>query len=378
VTPGAFLTLSTRDYFSLARSAPSAIVPQFAPRAASSWLSYDNFNDTLSGFVPRSTTYDEVNVTFYATDLETHAVSTVSMLLSISSNETSGPDVWGHSHGPNVSAQGKAAIIVVFSVIGGAILLCCLLALCRCYCGVREPRDDDESSSQCKGHIPSPSAHHVLFSEKMTRSIGLSQTSATTDGSSEDGSKLPVSALIPSKQAGVDSGPKGRTMKKVRFFQHLLTPSKRVLRDQRSGSQPGKIRRSQISRPTPISNEDMLAQLSIAHTESGSCSGGSETPGCLEEQRVPSGLGVVDSDPSFGWPKAGPTMQGPEPLSLESSAQATPDRSSQVPSESDGSSLTSIPRRRSDFLPPRHRQMVRIFERSHIEVHAYTDILRSV
>ncbi|QRV88591.1 transmembrane protein [Ceratobasidium sp. AG-Ba] len=90
VSSGSFLTFSTQPYFSHARSSLAVVVPRIIPRAAASWLSYNSANDTLSGLVPRST-YNEVNVTFYATDLETHAVSAVSMLLSIASNETLDP-----------------------------------------------------------------------------------------------------------------------------------------------------------------------------------------------------------------------------------------------------------------------------------------------
>ncbi|KAG9123654.1 hypothetical protein FRC07_014376 [Ceratobasidium sp. 392] len=354
VAPGTFLTFSAQDYFSHARSTPATIAPQFVPRTASSWLSYSNVNNTLNGFVPRSTTYNEVNVTFYATDLETHAVSAVSMLLSITSNETfEGPEDWGHLHGTNHSAQAKTAIIVTFSIIGGAVLLCCLLALCRRYCGAREPREDDESSDQWKGRdLTTTYAHRVLFSEEMTRSAGLSRTSA---GSSDDSCKSPVTLAIPPRQANVNQGAK--TMKKVHFFQSLLTMSKRKMGGQGSGSQSGSIRRSQISRPTPINDVNTLAQMSIVHTESGSRSDESEAPSCPEKHAT-STIGVTGSAPSVAWSKAGPIMQGSEASPLASSAQVTPDRSSQTPSVSDGSSLTSVPRRRSDFLPPRHQRTV--------------------
>lgn len=372
VTRGTFMSTSTQGYFSRARSAQASIVPEYIPRAASSWLSYDTLNNTLSGFVPRSTAYDEVNVTFYATDLETHAVSTSSLLLSITPNVTSGPGVWGHRHGPNVSGQAKTALIATFSIIGGAILFCCLLAICRCCCGAREPQEDDESSSQWKGRdILSPDARPVLLSEKMLRSVGLSRTSATSDGSSEDGSKLARSILISPKPTNLDASPKATTVKKVHFFQNLLTASKRKLRDQGLGSQSGKIRRSQISQPTPI-GKDTLAHMSIACMEGRSHSDSGETLGKLGEQRGAGNLGVVDSILSFGWPRAGSTVRG-EPPSFESPAQVLADRSSQVLSDSDGSSLTSIPRRRSDFLPPRPQRMVRTIAPPPPGVCAYTD-----
>lgn len=372
VTPGRFMAFSVPDYFSHTRSTLATIVPELIPRAASSWLSYNNLNDTLTGFVPRSTTYDEVNVTFYATDLETHAVSTASVLLSIAQNEASGPDVWGRRHGPDVGGQAKTAIMVTFSVIGGTILFCSLLAICRCYCGAREPRDDDESSSQWKGRdIASSDAHHIRFSEKMVRDFGLSRTSAATDGSSEDGNELPITATVPLKSSDLDTGHKATTMKKVHFFQHLLTTSKRKLRDQGFGSQAGKIRRSQISQPTPIDDKDTLAHMSIAYTKSGPSDNG-ETHGRLGEQRATGSLGVLGSIPSFGWPRTESVVRGGA-LPLESPAQVMTDRSSQVLSESDGSSLTSIPRRRSDFLPPRHQRTVSLVERSPPEVCAYTD-----
>ncbi|KAG8714745.1 hypothetical protein FRC08_011504 [Ceratobasidium sp. 394] len=353
VTPGAFLTFSTQGYFSHARSAPVTIVPQFVPRAASSWLSYNNANNSLNGFVPRDAAYNEVNVTFYATDLETHAVSAMSVLLSIASNETSDPGTWSHSHGTNHSARAKTAIIVTFSIIGGAVLLSCLLALCRHYCRVREPEEDDESSSQWKGRdLASPSVHRVVFSEKIMRSMGSSRASA---GSSDDSFKAPVLPAISPGQADLHPSLRAKTMKKVHFFQSLLTPSKRKLGDQDSGSHCGNIRRSQISRPTPINDAGTLTQMLVAHTESGPRSGESGTPSHLEK-RVSGNIGVAGNTPRIT-SKAGPVMRGSGALPLESSAQVTPDRSSQTPSVSDGSSLTSIPRRRSDFLPPRHQRM---------------------
>ncbi|KAG8746094.1 hypothetical protein FRC10_006197 [Ceratobasidium sp. 414] len=352
VTPGAFLTFSVQDYFSHARSAPATIAPQFVPRAASSWLSYNNANHTLNGFVPRSTTYNEVNITFYATDLETHAVSAVSMLLSIASNETSGPETWSHSHGANHSVQAKTAIIVTFSIIGGAVLLCCLLALCRRYCGVREFEEDHESSSQWKGQdLASSSAHRVVFSEKIMRAMGSSRTSAE---SSDDSCKSQTPLVIPPGQGDLHPSLGAKTMKKVHFFQSLLTPSKRKLGDEGPGSHCGNIRRSQISRPTPINDTDTLTRMLIARTESGSRSDESGAPSHLEKRGAGS-IGVAGNTPRIT-PKAGPNTRGSEALALESSAQVTPDRSSQTPSVSDGSSLTSIPRRRSDFLPPRHQR----------------------
>lgn len=372
VTRGTSVSASTQAYLSHARSAHASIVPEYIPRAASSWLNYDTLNNTLSGFVPRSTTYDEVNVTFYATDLETHAISMVSLLLSITPNATSGPGVWGHQHGPNVSAQAKTALIVTFSIIGGAILLCCLLAICRYCCGAREPQDDDENSSQWKGRdFVSPDVRPVALSEKMMRSVGLSRTSATSDGSSDNGNKLIPSILISPELCSLDASPKAMTIKKVHFFQNLLTASKRKLQDQGLGSQSGKIRRSQISQPAPI-DKDTLAHMQIAGMEDKSHPDSGENSGRLGEQRGAGNLGVVDSVLSFGWSRAGPTVRG-EPLPLESPAQVLADRSSQVLSDSDGSSLTSIPRRRSDFLPPRPQRTVRKIVPPSPGVCAYTD-----
>ncbi|KAF8600478.1 hypothetical protein BDV93DRAFT_608626 [Ceratobasidium sp. AG-I] len=357
VTRGTFISTSTEAYLSHARSAQASIVSEYVPRAASSWLTYVTLNNTLSGFVPRSTTYDEVNVTFYATDLETHAVSTSSLLLSITPNVTSGPGIWGHQHGHNVSGQAKTALVATFSIIGGAILLCCLLAICRCYCGAREVQEDDENSSQWKNQdIISSGVRPVVLSEKMLRGIGLSRTSATSDGSSEVGHKLAPSILVSPKASNSEASPKAPTIKKVHFFQNLLTASKRKLRDQGLGSQSGKIRRSQISQPTPI-DKDTLAHMQIAGVESMSHSDSSENSGQLGEQRGAGNLGVVDSVLSFGWPRARSAAQD-EPSSLENSAQVLADRSSQVISDSDDSSLTSVPRRRSDFLPPRHQRAV--------------------
>lgn len=359
VTRGTFISTSIQGYLSHARSAQSSIVPEYVPRAASSWLSYDTRNNTLGGFVPRSATYDEVNVTFYATDLETHAVSAVSLLLSITPNVTYGPGVRGRPHGANVSGQAKTALVATFSIIGGAILFCCLLAICRCYCGAREPQEDDENSSQWKGRDNiTPEVRHIVLPAKMLRGAGLSRTSATTDGSSEDGSKLDPAVLPAPQPTNLGASPK-TTIKKVHFFQNLLTTSKRKLRDQGLGSQSGKIRRSQISQPTPI-DKDTLMHAPISYMEARSRSDGGGKPGQPGEQRGAGSLGVVDSILSFGWPRAGPTVRG-EPSTHESPAQVLVDCSSQVLSDSDGSSLTSIPRRRSDFLPPRHQIIVRLF-----------------
>jgi axial budding pattern protein 2 len=356
VTLGSFAMFSLREYFSRARSSSATIVPEYVPRAAASWLNYDNSSGTLRGLVPRSATYNEVNVTFYATDVETHAMSTTSLLLSISSNETYGPEVWGHRHGPDVSQRAKTVIIVIFTVLGGAILLCCLLAICRCYCGVREPREDDEKSSQWKGRdIISPGAQHIGFSKEMMRSAGSSRASDDTVVTFGDGFKLPVSVVLPPQSSSPDPGHRPTSMKRVHFFQRLLTPSKRKLGDQSLGSQSGKIRRSQISRPTLISDGGTLERMQIIVSENGPRLDTEKNPSQHGEQHALGSSAVLNSIPSFGWPRVGPTAQG---LPFEGSTHVKIDRSSQVLSESDESSLTSIPRRRSDFLPPRGQQMV--------------------
>ncbi|QRW02738.1 transmembrane protein [Ceratobasidium sp. AG-Ba] len=348
VSSGSFLTFSTQPYFSHARSSLAVVVPRIIPRAAASWLSYNSANDTLSGLVPRSA-YNEVNVTFYATDLETHAVSAVSMLLSIASNETLDPGAWDRPHGSNHGVQARTAIIATFSVLGGAVLLCCLLALCRRYCGPHDLEGDDENVNQWKSHdLAVHSTHWGLFSEKIMRSLGRSRSSSTTDGL-DDAYKSSTSLEQPRPR--ID--PTGKTTKKVHFFRDLVTPPRRKLWAQSKELQSGNIRRSQISRPTPINDEGTLAQMSIAYTEGGSRSDIFASSG----EPVADYFGLDNAIPSSAWSKAGRSMRGPGAPPLEGLAQVTSDRSSQTPSASDGSSLTSIPRRRSDFLPPRHQRV---------------------
>ncbi|CAE6397787.1 unnamed protein product [Rhizoctonia solani] len=351
VTAGMPMTFSLKGHIANGHSTSVTIVPEYIPRAASSWLSYDASNAALSGIVPRSANYNEVNVTFSATDLETHTVSTTSLLLSISYNATSGPEVWEHRQGHNVNHRARTAIVVIFSVIGGAILVCCLLALCRRYCGAHEPREDDESSSQWKGQDATQlDTHYIDPPEKMMRGIGLGRASDETF-TSEGGCKLPVSVVVPPGSHNTNFGPRLTGHKGVRIFKRLLASSKRKLQDQSLGSQSGKIRRSQISRPTLI-DEHTLEYTQNMLLEDGRPS--DDTWKNLikhREGRVPE---ISSNAPSSEWSRVEPKAQRGPPR--ENLTQATGDRNSQVVSESDESSLTSTPRRRSDFLPPRDQR----------------------
>ncbi|CAE6437516.1 unnamed protein product [Rhizoctonia solani] len=353
VTAGAFMMFSLEEYMASGRSTTVTIIPEYIPRAASSWLSYDGSNNTLSGIAPRSTSYNEVNVTFIATDSETRAVSTTSLIVSISYNATRGPEVWEHRQGGGVHHRAKTAIIVIFSCIGGAILLCCLLALCRRYCGAREPCEDDESSGQWKGQGATQfDARCMDPTEKVAHNIGLGRASDETV-TSEEGYKPPLSVVVRSGSHDTDSGPRSMGRKGTRIFQRLIASSKWKLQDQSLGSQSGKIRRSQISRPALINDKHTLEHTQNTFLEGRTCS--DDTGKNLiqhGEEHVP---GVSSNIPSFEWSSAKPKAQGMLPR--ENSTQVAGDRNSQVPSESDESSLTSIPRRRSDFLPPRDQRV---------------------
>ncbi|CAE6471918.1 hypothetical protein ACGC1H_003818 [Rhizoctonia solani] len=350
VTAGIPMAFSLKDHIANGHSTSVTIVPEYIPRAASSWLSYDASNTTLSGIVPRSANYNEVNITFSATDLETRTVSTISLLLSISYNATYGPEVWDRQ-GRSVNHRARTAIVVIFSVIGGAILVCCLLALCRRYCGAQEPREDDESSSQWKGQDATQlDARYIDPTEKVMRGTGLSRASDETF-TSEDGYKLPLSVVVPPGSNNANFGPRSTSHNGVHILKRLLASSKRKLQYQGLGSQSGKIRRSQISRPT------LINEHTLEHTQN-----------MLLEDRRPSydtrknlikhGEGRVpeisSNAPSSEWSRVELEAQGGPPR--ENLTQATVHRNSQVVSESDESSLTSTPRRRSDFLPPRDQR----------------------
>ncbi|KAJ1306552.1 hypothetical protein OPQ81_007554 [Rhizoctonia solani] len=352
VTAGKPMMFSLKDYIASGHSAPAKITLEYFPRAASSWLSYDDFNNTLSGIVPRSASYNEINVTFSATNLETRAVSTTSLLLSISYNATPAPEVWDHWQGRSVNHRAKMAIMIIFSVIGGSILLCCLLALCRRYCGAREPREDDETSSQWKGQDATQlNARCIDTTEKIMQNIGLSRASDETV-TSEDSCTLPDFTAVPHEFHNTKSGPRLTGRKGARIFQRLIISSKRKLQDQSLGPQSDKIRRSQISRPALVDYKDTLVYTQNLLLEGGPCSDDPRKISIRDEERVAEISGNV---PSSEWSRAETKTQGI--LLRENSTQVIGDRNSQVLSESDESSLTSIPRRRSDFLPPRDQRM---------------------
>ncbi|KAH7335545.1 hypothetical protein B0J17DRAFT_670590 [Rhizoctonia solani] len=353
VTAGAPILLSLKDYIASGHSTPTTIVLEYVPRAASSWLSYDDFNNTLRGIVPQSTSYNEVNVTFSATNLETRAVSIASLLLSISYNTTFEPEVWEHRQGRGVNHRARSIIVSIFSVIGGAILLCCLLALCRRYCGAREPREGDESSSQWKGQDATQLDTRCTDPmEKMMQSIELGRTSDETV-TSEDGCKLPLSVVVPPESHNTNSGPPSTGRKGVRIFERLIASAKWKSQDQSLGSQSaGKIRRSQISRPALVEDKHTLEHAHDIISEGGAASYNTGTNLIkYREEHVPGALGNV---PSSEWSRA--ESKAEEGLPCDNLAQIVGDRNSQVLSESDESSLTSIPRRRSDFLPPRDQR----------------------
>ncbi|CAE6443071.1 unnamed protein product [Rhizoctonia solani] len=351
VKAGAPIMFSLEDYIASGHSTPTTIVPEYVPRIASSWLSYDDSNNILRGTVPQSTSYNEVNVTFSAINLETHAVSTASLLLSISYNATHGPEVWEHRQGRGVNHRAKSIIVAIFSVIGGAILLCCLLALCRRFCGAREPREGDESSSQWKGqHATQLDTRCTGPMEKMVQSIELGRASDETV-TSEDRCKLPLSVIVPPGSHNVNPGPPPAG-KGARIFDRLIASSKWKFQDQSLGSQSSKIRRSQISRPALVEDKYTLEHAQDIILEGGVAS--YDAGKNLIKYGVVHIPGRLSNAPSSEWSRAEPKVQ--EGLPRESSAQVMGDRHSQVLSESDESSLTSIPRRRSDFLPPRDQR----------------------
>ncbi|CAE6464055.1 unnamed protein product [Rhizoctonia solani] len=361
VKVGVPMVFSLKDYIANGNSTLVTIIPEYVPRAASSWLSYDASDNTLSGIVPRSTSYNEVNVTFSATDLETHTISTTSVLLSISYNATRGPEVWEHQQGRNVNHRARTAIIVIFSVIGGTILLCCLLALCRRYCGVREPREDDENSSQWRGRGTTKlDARYVNPTEKILENSGPSRASEETT-TSEDGCKLPFALVVPPGSHNAEFRPVPTNRRGVGIFQRLLAASKWKLQDQNLGSQSGKIRRSQISRPT------LIDEHTLEHTLDILLEGGQPLGDTRKIKHEEHASRISSNAPSSEWTRVEPKAQEGRPR--ETSTQATEYRNSQVVSESDESSLTSTPRRRSDFLPPRdQRQRMEGSEQPHTTI----------
>ncbi|CAE6468873.1 unnamed protein product [Rhizoctonia solani] len=353
VTTGTFLTFSLLEYITSGRSTLATIVPEYIPRAASSWLSYDDSNSTLSGIVPKSAGYNEVNVTFSATNLETRAISTTSLVLSISPNVTFEPEVWEHRHERGVNHRAKMAILVTFSVIGGAILLCCLLALCRRYCAVRDPIEDDENASQWRGRDASQlRTLYVDPVEKSMRSVELGRESDETTITSEGACKTSFSAVVLPRSYGANPEDKSTNCKGI--FQRLLAASKRKLEDQSLGSQSSKIRRSQISRPTLIGDKHTLELTADVLLEGEPRS--DDTDKSFVQRGKQYSSGVSNSAPSSEWSRTEPDTHGGS-LPLENLTQTMGGHNSQALTESDESSLTSIPRRRSDFLPPRDQRM---------------------
>ncbi|KAF8705356.1 Dystroglycan-type cadherin-like domain protein, partial [Rhizoctonia solani] len=355
VTTGTFMTFSLKEYITGGPSTSATIITEYNPRTASSWLSYDGSNGTLSGIVPKSTGYNEVNVTFSATDSETHAISTTSLVLSISPNATFGPEVWEDRHGHGVGHRAKTAVLVTFSVIGGAIFVCCLLALCRRCCAVRDPCEDDENASQWKGRgVVRVGAHCAGQMEKSVRSVELGRASGETTVGLEGGYKLTSSEIFPPQIHGSNPGRKAIDGKGVGIFQRLSAASKWKLQDHSLGSQLGRVRRSQISCPVLIDDNRMLGFTENVFLEGKRRSNGSEQDLVQHGRQCLSG--VPNHVPSFERPGTKPEAHG-RLLSRESSTQIMYDHTSRSFSESDESSLTSIPRRRSDFLPPRDQRV---------------------
>jgi hypothetical protein len=347
------MTFSLKEYITGGHSTAATIVPEYIPRAASSWLSYDGSNSTLSGIVPKSASYDEVNVTFSATNLETRAVSTTSLVLSISPNTNFGPEVWEDRHGHGVNHRARAAVLVTFSVIGGAILLCCLLALCRRYCTVRDSIEDDESANQWKAQDTSQlCARYIDPMEKSIRRVESSRASDETTTTSET-PKARFSAIA-SHTYGANPGHKSTARKGVQVFRRLMTASKWKPKDQSSGSQSSKIRRSQISRPALIDDKHALELTEDVLLEDESHL--DDTGNILVQHGKPYLPGTSNSAPSSESATNEPETHGVR-LPRENSAQIMGGHSQEL-TESDESSLTSIPRRRSDFLPPRDQRVV--------------------
>lgn len=91
----------------------------------------------LSGQVPSNATYNHVNITFAAYDHTTHASSYLASLIELhaGSGDDSAPDTAAIQLRKKNIALGVG---ITFGIIGGVILLCCCLAVCRKCCAVKD------------------------------------------------------------------------------------------------------------------------------------------------------------------------------------------------------------------------------------------------
>ncbi|KAG8969574.1 hypothetical protein FRC03_002013 [Tulasnella sp. 419] len=108
----------------------------YMPREAASWLVFNENTHTLSGIVPEDVGYTTSNITFHATYLEEQSTSYSSLLLNLSPVPTAEDSV--HRKG-GLSEHNKLVVGATLGVIGGVVLLCCILAGCRVWCSDKEP-----------------------------------------------------------------------------------------------------------------------------------------------------------------------------------------------------------------------------------------------
>ena len=102
----------------------------YEPRNSSSWLSFEESPPNLHGTVPDSARSSHVNVTITAMR-SPGAISTTSLYLSIDAVAAARPDNSSPLGQKSLSLHGKLAIGIVLGIIGGFVVLCCILAIAR-------------------------------------------------------------------------------------------------------------------------------------------------------------------------------------------------------------------------------------------------------
>ncbi|KDQ18818.1 hypothetical protein BOTBODRAFT_28316 [Botryobasidium botryosum FD-172 SS1] len=307
------------------------------PHAATSWLAFTPSPPALVGTVPPHTVGPEtLNVTFTARSLLTSADSRTSLIIAFSQppefvNPVGGP------HGSHaLSKSGKIAIAVSLAVFGGLILLCCILAGCRRYCAARDREVDEEPRE------------YIIEQDKEERASYYKDKSHFSAMST---------AQLARPTNGPPNSPSPKRIPKAQFFRAVLSRSASRLFPSSSQQRPRPV----ISNPRPVENmktadsgHSFFGMITPAGTtrdgsdnvENGSVATASSAEGSLSSTGSHEGR----RPPRPSLPQGGSSdFEGAVTEGESDPATFAWLRGHAPDSES---SLSSVPRKRNDFIPP--------------------------
>lgn len=334
----------------------------FQPSSAGSFLRFDYTSNSLSGTVPRDLEFPDVNVTFAAYDHTTHSSSHASLIVSFDLGSASGSSAISSGTPDGRKRKLILALAVTFGIIGGTLTILGLVACWRRYVGGRL----SASGPRTKAYVIEPDVENNLNYAGWTERLGLGSRNRNREVGCAQGNDIMASdracspalatfsahSTAPSIEAsavgqytglgiGFTPSQPSRMIKKKVFFEGV----KNVVRRISAGSWRKRTwSKKEIGNPVLVLTRDSKGTLTSLQRVSGI---GDESAIAISNVTPPS-TGTTGTsfglDPSFR--SVNVTVDDSEQLSL--GLGSSPSSAGQA-----GHSEKSIPRRRSDFGPPR-------------------------